>query len=621
MVSTIRSRKGSNTRTSPVFGLVLFLLCLFLPLSSALAEEWRYSGVERIVAFGDVHGAYDALIETLQRAEVIDEDLSWSGGKTHLVSTGDLLDRGADSRRVMDLMMRLEKEARRAGGRVHQLLGNHEVMNLIGDLRYVADEEYAAFLDMESKKERDFWYRRFRPSQPVHGEMSIKQKEFEEKAPPGFFGHREAFRSDGVYGKWLLDKPIMVVVNDTVFVHGGLPPFVAMHGLEGANKLLKSDLSVYVSKRETLQRLRVIGPMDPFKAIPPFLTRKSKSGHLVGSVLVTAQTLINRSDSPLHDAVGPTWYRGTAACNSLVEGDRLNAVLDVLDAKRVVIGHTTTVTRQVQQRMNTRVVEIDTGMLAENYGGSGNALIIEGDRVSVINQGGAPASAPIDHPIRVGHDSVTLTDNDLAAILKSGEIVSADVEGAAPDLVHVSAGDITVAARFGKLPSQEGFVPELAAFKLDRLLGLGMVPVTVRREVNGNQGTLQLAPEKALTEHERVAAGKGKRASCDLDRQRDAMTVFDTLIRNLERTPSSMLYDAYFQNLVLVDHENSFDVGVDWPIYFKEVDLVIGDQWRSALLQLDDQRLHEELAGLLDDQRLAALLDRRDSLMRLAIGM
>ena len=80
---------------------LLFLL-LFLSMSWSLvhADEWHYSDVERIVAIGDVHGAYDALLETLQVAEVIDSELAWSGRKTHLVFTGDLLDRGAQSRRV-----------------------------------------------------------------------------------------------------------------------------------------------------------------------------------------------------------------------------------------------------------------------------------------------------------------------------------------------------------------------------------------------------------------------------------------------------------------------------------------------------------------------------------------
>ncbi|MEM9388394.1 MAG: metallophosphoesterase [Pseudomonadota bacterium] len=98
-----------------------------------------------MIAFGDVHGDYEALHRLLSFAEVIDGDDRWIAGSKHLVSVGDLLDRGPDSRRVMDLLMGLETQAQAAGGPVHVLIGNHEQMNLTGDLRYVAKEEFAAF--------------------------------------------------------------------------------------------------------------------------------------------------------------------------------------------------------------------------------------------------------------------------------------------------------------------------------------------------------------------------------------------------------------------------------------------------------------------------------------------
>jgi len=202
---------------------VLFLfLFLGAPWSLAHADEWHYSNVDRIVAVGDVHGAYDALVKTLQAADVIDSRLKWSGEKTHLVFTGDLLDRGAKSRQVMDLIMRLEKEARRRGGRVHLLLGNHEVMNLNGDLRYVADAEYAAYQDIESSRERAHWFKDFLAGLAAGNNEFAVRVEFDSLAPPGYFGHRKAFRHNGKYGKWLLKKPFIVVINETAFVHGGL---------------------------------------------------------------------------------------------------------------------------------------------------------------------------------------------------------------------------------------------------------------------------------------------------------------------------------------------------------------------------------------------------------------
>src|SRR5215469_10729313 len=108
-------------------------------------EPGVWTGVERVVAVGDVHGDYEQLVAVLKTAALIDDQLNWTGGKTHLVQNGDLLDRGPDSRKAMDLLIRLEKQAGEAGGYVHALIGNHEAMNVYGDFRYTSAGEFAAF--------------------------------------------------------------------------------------------------------------------------------------------------------------------------------------------------------------------------------------------------------------------------------------------------------------------------------------------------------------------------------------------------------------------------------------------------------------------------------------------
>jgi hypothetical protein len=70
------------------------------------------------MASSDIHGDYGAMVRTLQKASVLDDELAWSGGNTHLVIVGDIVDRGADSRVAMDLLMRLEDEANSAGGKI-----------------------------------------------------------------------------------------------------------------------------------------------------------------------------------------------------------------------------------------------------------------------------------------------------------------------------------------------------------------------------------------------------------------------------------------------------------------------------------------------------------------------
>jgi hypothetical protein len=592
---------------------VLFLfLFLCAPWSLADADEWHYPDVDRIVAIGDVHGAYDALVQTLQAADVIDSNLSWNGGKTHLVFTGDLLDRGAKSRQVMDLVMRLEREARRRGGRVHLLLGNHEVMNLNGDLRYVADAEYAAYQDVESKRDRERWFKNYLASQPGESDEVVVRAEFDSLAPPGFFGHRKAFRHNGKYGKWLLKKPFIVVINDTAFVHGGLPYFVAEHGLEGVNIGLKNDLSFYVSARDQLADQKILSPIYRFKQVPALLKEKRDANQIHWRYQETVQAAIDLSKSPLHTPIGPTWYRGTATCSALVEGDVLASAFAKIDASRVVMGHTSTITRQVQQRANGRTVEIDTGMLKESYQGSGNALIIEGDRLSVANQDGRSDLSPVAHPIRVGHESIPLGDDELAIILSQGNLVELPNGGEPRHLVVVTSDEVAVFARFSE-SQDDRFAPEIAAYRLDRMLGLGMVPVAIRREINGQPGTLQLAKANGMTEVVRVGIRAGIGAPCSLDKQAAAMRVFDALIGNSARTPSTMLYDSEEMLLSLVGHDAAF--GTAWPGHSAHAELTVGKDWQIALRELDGGALRDALGDVLDGQQLAELEQRRDALL------
>ena len=147
------------------------------------------------------------------------------------------------------------------------------------------------------------------------------------------------------------------------------------------------------------------------------------------------------------------------------------------------------------------------------------------------------------------------------------------------------------------------------------MLQLGMIPVTVRRKIAGTQGTLQFVPVGTMTELERVATGQGAHAPCSLAKQTGAMHVFDALINNSARTPSSMLYSREDLSLVLVDHDRSFGANPGRPAYLEDIELAVGDQWRSALSELNDEVLRAELGGVLDDDRLAALEVRRDALL------
>jgi hypothetical protein len=211
-----------TTRVLPAAALSFTLLTVAWnpPLASAPQTP-------RIVAVGDIHGAYEPLVEILQAAGIIDGQQNWTAGNATFVQTGDCLDRGAKVRDVMELLMRLEDQARRAGGRAELLLGNHEVMNIVHDFRDVAPEAFASFADDRSEDRRRRAYDEYvrAAKRGGGGDATILVRDAWMQAhPPGFIEYAEAFGPRGKYGRWLRSHKVVVNVEGTVFMHAGIRP-------------------------------------------------------------------------------------------------------------------------------------------------------------------------------------------------------------------------------------------------------------------------------------------------------------------------------------------------------------------------------------------------------------
>ncbi|RKP10734.1 Metallo-dependent phosphatase-like protein [Thamnocephalis sphaerospora] len=188
------------------------------------------SGLEkrRIVAVGDLHGDYESTLSVLRLARVVDGEGKWAGGSnTIFVQTGDILDRGPDSIQLLELFPRLVREANAVGGRVIQIMGNHEVMNLIGDWRYVSEDE----------------------------------KGFSNAAM-----RRAAFSTLGRYGNRLSRLPVVHQIGDTVFAHGGITPEWSNVNLHKINKHATDKLHEFIAAEEADKPIplpTVFGPDGP----------------------------------------------------------------------------------------------------------------------------------------------------------------------------------------------------------------------------------------------------------------------------------------------------------------------------------------------------------------------
>ena len=190
-------------------------LSLFLPAVAAchtpFPEPNSPQTPPRIVAFGDVHGDLDAARRALRLAGAIDATDHWIGGELVVVQTGDLLDRGNDEWAILEWFARLAEEAEAAGGAFHQLLGNHELMNVAGDLRYVTPDGFPQFEGVAT----------FDPDDPEFAELEPHQR-----------ARAAAFRPGSPYALRYAEQEVILLLDGNVFVHGGVLPSHLDYGLE-----------------------------------------------------------------------------------------------------------------------------------------------------------------------------------------------------------------------------------------------------------------------------------------------------------------------------------------------------------------------------------------------------
>lgn len=601
-------------------------LCLLLAAGGAAAETWRYPAQERVVAVGDVHGAYDTLVKSLQAAALLDDAQHWRGGGAHLVSVGDLLDRGADSRKVLDLLMRLEGEAAAAGGRVHVLLGNHEVMNLGGELRDAAAGEFAAFAGEESAEERTQAFAAWRARQPAGGDEAVQRQAFDAKFPPGWFAHRRAFAADGRYGAWLLQRPVAIAIGDTVFMHGGPSPALAGYDLERLNREFSAQLRAYLADVVALEAAGWIGfdvpgetrvgAVEARLAAATGATDAAATAPAADPLLAaTAQRVIDFDRAPLFAVQGPVWYRGLALCRPVLVQDVAEAAVRQFGVARVSMGHTVTPALRPTERLRGRAVLLDTGMLKAVYRGSGYATEFAGGKVTAIREDGTRApllvdASPVDLRWPGGSEAA------LEALLASAAVASNQkVEGQGhASVVQLAHPGGTLLAWW--YPARKGGSRELAAYRLDRALGLGLVPTTVAREIDGAQGVLQWRPEGMISAAQAASGASGGTPWCDPAAQIELLYVWDALVGNAGRTQASLGWTRPDWILLASDHRLAFDASTGPPPQLEGHALRIGPELCSRLRALDGEGVRAALEGAASAKERAALLRRRDRMLK-----
>ena len=198
----------------------------------AAAEPPPYAtpAPERLLALSDIEGNLDALIRLLRAGGVIDDDFAWTFGKGRVVVVGDVFDRGLQVTECLWLLYELEARAAAAGGGVHFILGNHEVMNLTDDFRYV-------------------------------------RKKYRENAKLLELKLADLYSRSTVLGRWLRTRNAIEKIGDELFVHGGISAeaVAAGHSMTDLNDALRKALLAesWEKPRSGPAKLAVDGKLGP----------------------------------------------------------------------------------------------------------------------------------------------------------------------------------------------------------------------------------------------------------------------------------------------------------------------------------------------------------------------
>lgn len=625
--------------------LILMWMALCCPAWGAAEVD---ESCRRVVAIGDIHGGYDAFVTGLQMTGLVDEKLTWIGEDACFVQTGDVLDRGDDVRELLDLMMDLEAQA---PARFHFLLGNHEVMNLNGDLRYVSRGDYAKFAAEETPAQRRKGLRDFMEL-PGYAELTKEKAQalFDKAFPPGWFARRAAFALRGHYGKWLMRHRAMVRIHDTLFTHGGVGPDEAAVGVKVINSTITREVRDYNHYRDRLIRVGGLNRLVPYGEVFETIRRTYQVPasqlplNTATETLLIAQKILALQNTETVGPEGPLWSRELATADELLAEEPLKRTLGLFGVARVVVGHTPNRDGRINARFGQRVFLIDTGAgPSYKFGGIAALEIEKGgpiraiypDRVEEFSD--APTGKPGHNgAVANGDPDPSVEDGRTERFLLQGTVVSVEEIGSGitkPRRVTLELDGEQRRAAFKFLDDQrtgptkfgtgrqemnfsDRYVYERAAYLLDRELGMNMVPPSVIRRIENEPGTLVAWVEDAVDENHRVAESLKPEPSTRLTRQTDIMRMFDALIYNTDRNRGNMLYTLENWKLYLIDHSRAFRNIKKLPKNFDQRVISLPRKMHERLQGLDEKSLREVMDGLLSHVQVKALLARRDRILK-----
>jgi hypothetical protein len=592
------------------------LLCVFLTLLACTlsipAEEIPcvWTGIEKIIAIGDIHGDYENFLPLLEGTGLVDSGLHWTGGKTHLVQTGDIMDRGPAAKGVLDLLMRLEKEAEAAGGMVHVLLGNHEELNITGRAfdypDYVTVDQFFSFLPEKSQKAKNKEYlaglsgeeKAQAELQGLNFASDGRFRLFWQKLLKTDAEARKAYvrNFNGTYGKWLLRKNAVIKINDIVFSHAGISEKYSARALCDINNDLRSELRY-------------------------FARLSNDQGYLEESI----------DPKIVYDSLSPLWFRGLAAKDETATQNEVIRVLDRLKARTMVTGHNFFQYGEKNpvsgiesiRHFQGRVYNIDTG-INRIYRGLATALVVEEGSFDLYAARSAQRAGASSFQGDTTEDRVAaITRREMEQYLATAAIADISKPEAlgrtAPWRITLEQAGVSRKAIFKYInrprpePLADSYRYELAAYELSNYLKLGFVPPVVERKIDDLAGSLQVFVDHSISEQERKERDIRPTDAAAFGQAMDNLRVFENLVYDSCENVQDILLDQKTWKVYRVDFSQAFA-----PKNATLADCEISRCSKGLyqrLLAWDQEKVRTFLAPYLNEEEIHALNARKDAII------
>jgi hypothetical protein len=327
-------------------------------------------------------------------------------------ATGDYMDRGEEVRAVMDLLMAIEPQAKDAGGRAFALLGNHEVMNLLGETRDANPPIYAKFSDAQSESKRQAGWTAYAAlstarkdkGEPISDAYKQTKEQWMEAHPPGYIEYRDAMGPKGKYGTWLRGKPMVAVYNGAIYMHAGINPAMAPDKIDDLNDKLKDEVRRMDRFVQKLVDKKLALPYFTLQEVVQVAVTELQSA---GAVLAEAKATGNPPSRPLDaqlltdaqeivkidkwvslDPENALWYRGLSTVADDPAAARSRRCSRSMASSDSSPDTRRPRNRRINVRFGGRVILIDTGMNTQFYKGRASALEMIGDQLTAIYEDG-----------------------------------------------------------------------------------------------------------------------------------------------------------------------------------------------------------------------------------------